>query len=146
MMYHTAQKVGITIMKTLTGLNRQWLLKTVLSTSMIVTVSVPQSSVTNIVGSKQERSNTTLFQTKIIANPSEPKSPEDFHCKVYIDFTCCLMRWLSDRRSYREDCLRQSRHDYYRRDGYLRQIRRFLRADLRRSRRPFHYHRCSRTW
>lgn len=45
---------------------------------MIVTVSVPQSSATNIVGSKQERSNTTLYQTEIIANPSEPKSPEGF--------------------------------------------------------------------
>lgn len=78
MMYHTAQKVGIPIMKTLTGLNRQWLLKTVLSTSMIVTASVPQSSATNIVGSKQERSNTTLFQTKIIKNPSGPKSSEGF--------------------------------------------------------------------
>ena len=33
---------------------------------MIVTVSVPQSSVTNIVGSKQEKLNTTLYQTKII--------------------------------------------------------------------------------
>ena len=65
---------------------------------------------------------------------------------VYIDFTCCLMRWLSDRRSYREDCLRQSRHDYYRRDGYRRRSRRFLRADLRRSRRPFRCRRCSRTW
>ena len=45
---------------------------------MIVTVSVPQNSATNIAGSKQEKSNTTLFQTKIIANPSEPKSPEGF--------------------------------------------------------------------
>lgn len=45
---------------------------------MIVTVSVPQSSVTNIAGSKQEKSKTTLFQTKIIANPSGPKSPEGF--------------------------------------------------------------------
>lgn len=71
-------KLGIPIMKTLTGLNRQWLLKTVLSTSMIVTVSVPQSSVTNIAGSKQEKSKTTLFQTKIIANPSGSKSPEGF--------------------------------------------------------------------
>ncbi len=74
MMYHTAQKVGIPIMKTLTGLNRQWLLKTVLSTSMIVTVSVPQSSATNIVGSKQERSNTTLFQTKISKSLRTQKS------------------------------------------------------------------------
>ena len=73
MMYHTAQKVGIPIMKTLTGLNRQWLLKTILSTSMIVTASVPQSSVTNIAGPKQEKSNTTLYQTKIIANPSGHK-------------------------------------------------------------------------
>ena len=45
---------------------------------MIVTVSVPLSSVTNIAGSKQERSNTTLFRTKIIANPSELLSPEGF--------------------------------------------------------------------
>lgn len=45
---------------------------------MIVTVSVPQSSVKNIVGSKQERSNTTLFQTKIITNPSELLNPEGF--------------------------------------------------------------------
>lgn len=78
MMYHTAQKVGIPIKKTLTGLNRQWLLKTVLSTSMIVTASVPQSSVTNIAGSKQEKSKTTLFQTKIITNPSEILNPEGF--------------------------------------------------------------------
>lgn len=33
---------------------------------------------TNIVGSKQEKSNTTLYQTKIIANPSGHKSPEGF--------------------------------------------------------------------
>lgn len=65
-------------MKTLTGLNRQWLLKTVLSTSMIVTVSVPQNSATNIVGSKQEKSNTTLFQTEIITNPSGLLNPEGF--------------------------------------------------------------------
>lgn len=45
---------------------------------MIVTVSVRQSSATNIVGSKQEKSNTTLYQTKIIANPSGHKSPEGF--------------------------------------------------------------------
>ena len=45
---------------------------------MIVTVSVLLNSVTNIVGSKQEKSNTTLFQAKIIANPSGPKSPERF--------------------------------------------------------------------
>ena len=45
---------------------------------MIVTVSVPQSSVISIVGSKQERSNTTLYQTEIIANPPGPKSPEGF--------------------------------------------------------------------
>lgn len=45
---------------------------------MIVMVSVRQSSATNIVGSKQERSNTTLFQTKIIANPSGLLNPEGF--------------------------------------------------------------------
>lgn len=45
---------------------------------MIVTASVPQSSVTTIVGSKQEKSNTTLFQTKIIANPSGLLNPEGF--------------------------------------------------------------------
>lgn len=78
MMYHPAQKVGIQIMKTLTGLNRQWLLKTVLSTSMIVTVSVPLSSATNIAGSKQEKSNITLYLTKIIANPSGLLNPEGF--------------------------------------------------------------------
>lgn len=45
---------------------------------MIVTVSVPQNSATNIVGSKQERPNTTLYQTKIITNPSEILNPEGF--------------------------------------------------------------------
>lgn len=49
-----------------------------LSTSMIVTVSVPRSSVTNIVGSKQEKSNITLYLTKIIANPSGLLNPEGF--------------------------------------------------------------------
>ncbi len=45
---------------------------------MIVTVSVPQNSATNIVGSKQEKSNTTLFQTEIITNPSGLLNPEGF--------------------------------------------------------------------
>lgn len=45
---------------------------------MIVTVSVPQSSATNIAGSKQEKAKTTLFQTEIIANPSELLNPEGF--------------------------------------------------------------------
>ena len=45
---------------------------------MIVTVSVPQSSATNIAGSKQERSNTTLYQTEIITNPSGLLNPEGF--------------------------------------------------------------------
>lgn len=49
-----------------------------LSTSMIVTVSVPRSSTTTIVGSKQEKSNITLFPTKIITNPSGLLSPEGF--------------------------------------------------------------------
>lgn len=45
---------------------------------MIVTVSVPQNSATNIVGSKQEKSNITLYLTKIIANPSGLLNPEGF--------------------------------------------------------------------
>lgn len=54
---------------------------------MIVTVSVPLSSVTNIAGSKQEKSNITLFQTKIIESV-----PPDWAAFQFVEKVCLFIK------------------------------------------------------